>query len=119
VYASIIKENLMPKRSKPKEEIVQTEPREAAAGSSDPGGDGSYRQGQIVLCKILNSEPGGYKLDMPGFLPTSARLRPGDDVLAQYVCVHRGRVMVASSFSSTEADNTQNRSWLVQPISVD
>lgn len=114
----------MSKRSKPTAEIVQYEQLKAAAGGSGSSGSGGYRSGQKIVCKIMNSEPGGYVVsipndNMPGFLPTSALLHPGAEVLAQYVCVHRGRVMVSALFSRTETDITRNRSWLVQPLSVD
>ena len=60
-----------------------------------------YKAGQNVACKVVTAEPGGYavlitKDNLPGFLPTEARLRIGEEVLAQFVCVHNNRVLLSS-----------------------
>ena len=60
-----------------------------------------YKAGQTVACKVVHSEPGGYavlipKDNLPGFLPTEAKLRIGEEVLAQFVCVHNNRILLSS-----------------------
>lgn len=60
-----------------------------------------YKAGQTVACKVVQAEPGGYavlipKDNLPGFLPTEAKLRIGEEVLAQYVCVHNNRILLSS-----------------------
>jgi hypothetical protein len=63
-----------------------------------------YKPGQNVVCKIVKDEPGGYSViipkdALPGFLPTLAKLRTGDEISAQFVCVHNNRVLLSSRFS--------------------
>jgi len=65
-----------------------------------------YKPGQNVICKVTNAEPGGYaviipKDNLPGFLPTQALLRQGEEILAQYVCVHNNRILLSARFSNT------------------
>lgn len=60
-----------------------------------------YKAGQTVACKVVQAEPGGYavlipKDNLPGFLPTEAKLRIGEEILAQYVCVHNNRILLSS-----------------------
>ncbi len=62
-----------------------------------------YKAGQNVVCKVTNSEPGGYavlipKDNLPGFLPTQATLKPGEEILAQFVCVHNNRILLSARF---------------------
>jgi len=74
-----------------------------------------YKPGQNVICKVTNAEPGGYaviipKDNLPGFLPTQANLRTGEEILAQYVCVHNNRILLSARFSNTSASiNTQTQ----------
>jgi len=65
-----------------------------------------YKAGQNVACKVTAAEPGGYaviipKDNLPGFLPTEAKLKVGEDVLAQFVCVHNNRILLSSKFAGT------------------
>lgn len=67
-----------------------------------------YKAGQNVACKVVAAEPGGYavlitKDNLPGFLPTEARLRIGEEVLAQFVCVHNNRVLLSSRMANVQA----------------
>jgi len=60
-----------------------------------------YKAGQNVSCKVIAAEPGGYavvihKDNLPGFLPTDAQLKSGEEVLAQFVCVANNRVLLSS-----------------------
>lgn len=70
-----------------------------------------YKAGQNVVCKVTNSEPGGYavvisKDNLPGFLPTQTRLNPGEEILAQFVCVHNNRILLSARFSNTSVGGT-------------
>lgn len=54
----------------------------------------------------MAAEPGGYavlipKDNLPGFLPTDQKLKVGEEVLAQYVCVDKNRILLTSRFSGT------------------
>lgn len=65
----------------------------------------SLKAGQTVLCKVLQKEPAGYAVILPkynlkGFLPTEAHLKTGDELLAQYVCVHNNRILLSARMSS-------------------
>jgi hypothetical protein len=67
-----------------------------------------YKAGQNVVCRVGNAEPGGYaviipKDNLPGFLPTPAQLKPGEEILAQFVCVHNNRILLSARFSSSSA----------------
>lgn len=67
-----------------------------------------YKAGQNVACRVMAQEPGGYSViipkdNLPGFLPTEAKLKIGEEILAQFVCVHNNRVLLSSRFSGTAA----------------
>lgn len=52
---------------------------------------GGYRSGQNVLCEVVRPLEDGYRLqldrtDKSGFIRTKARLKPGDIVLATFIC---------------------------------
>jgi hypothetical protein len=73
-----------------------------------------YKPGQNVICKVTNAEPGGYaviipKDGLPGFLPTQAMLRTGEEILAQYVCVHNNRILLSARFSNTSVSIKQTQ----------
>jgi hypothetical protein len=70
-----------------------------------------YKAGQTIACKVLAAEPGGYAVIIPkdnlrGFLPTEARLKIGEEVLAQYVCVHNNRILLSARMAGTPQGNT-------------
>jgi hypothetical protein len=80
-------------------------PTTTNAGSS---GGGWLKAGDRIVCKITRAEPGGYALTIPklglqGFLPSEKKLKPGDEVLANYVCVSNGRILVQSRFGQCTA----------------
>ncbi len=80
-----------------------------------------YKAGQNVACKVVAAEPGGYavnimKDNLPGFLPTDQKLKAGDEVLAQFVCVHNNRVLLSSLLSGSQLA-TQNYKAPTQSIS--
>ncbi|MBY0360224.1 MAG: hypothetical protein K2W82_19645 [Candidatus Obscuribacterales bacterium] len=65
-----------------------------------------YKAGQLVSCKVVASEPGGYSVvivkdNLPGFLPIEARLKIGEEVLAQFVCVHNNRVLLSARMAGS------------------
>lgn len=80
-----------------------------------------YKAGQTIACKVLAAEPGGYSVIIPkdgarGFLPTEAKLKIGEEVLAQYVCVHNNRILLsarmnAQQASGSSAPRTQAPDW--------
>lgn len=97
----------MPRRRTPKARITEYKQLKTAAGGSgvSDGGDGSgLKPGDNLVCRIVNTEPGGYavivkKGDHPGFLPTQAMLRMGAEIVAKYVCMHNGRILVSARFT--------------------
>ncbi|CAN5573373.1 hypothetical protein BH10CYA1_BH10CYA1_21720 [soil metagenome] len=77
-----------------------------------------YKAGQNVVCKVVKDEPGGYaviipKDNLPGFLPTQALLRTGEEILAQFVCVHNHRILLSARFSNnvSKLSATPNVRW--------
>src|SRR5271157_6021220 len=63
-----------------------------------------YKAGQSVVCRVRGPEPGGYSVtipkdNLPGFLPTQAHLKPGEEILAQFVCVHNNRILLSTRFA--------------------
>lgn len=102
----------MLKRPRPIDsEIVEYQQSKTAAGGSGAGGGGSgtigggggsgFKAGQNLVCGIVAAEPGGYtvvlkKGNLSGFLPTEVHLKRNEEVLAQFVCMHNGRVLLAS-----------------------
>ena len=64
-----------------------------------------YKPGQNVICQILRSEPGGYSVvipkdNLPGFLPSDQTHLPGKEVLAQFVCVDKNRMLLSERFTA-------------------
>lgn len=60
-----------------------------------------YKAGQLVGCKVVATEPGGYSVlivkdNLPGFLPTENKLKLGEEILAQFVCIHNNRVLLSA-----------------------
>jgi len=99
----------MPRRHKPHAEIIQYKQLKTAAGGSGSfgGGGGGFAPGQNLICKVSHAEPSGYaviivKDNLPGFLPTEVRLRPGEEILAQFVCVSNRRILLSSRFGDTK-----------------
>jgi len=84
----------------------------ATSGSS--GGNSGYRPGQNLLCKITQVEAGGYACivlqdNLPGFLPTNAHLKEGEEIMGQYVCVHNNRILLSARFSQTDLGTGEKR----------
>jgi hypothetical protein len=84
-----------------------------------------YKAGQNVVCKVVKAEPGGYavfipKDNIPGFLPTEAKLKDGEEVLAQFVCVHNNRVLLSARMHGNldpgryKQTQTQSGNWQQQ-----
>jgi hypothetical protein len=73
-----------------------------------------YKAGQNVVCKVVKAEPGGYavhipKDNLPGFLPTEAKLKDGEEVLAQFVCVHNNRVLLSARMHGSNIQSQSGR----------
>jgi hypothetical protein len=104
----------MPKRRPPKAEIIEYKRLKASSGGGggggagaggSSGGGGGFYAGQNLVCKIVKAEPGGYAViipayNLPGFLPTQALLRTGDEILGQFVCVHNHRILLSARFNN-------------------
>ena len=86
-----------------------------------------YKPGQNVVCKIMKPEPGGYaviipKDNLPGFLPSDVRHKIGDEVLAQYVCLDKDRMLLSERFTAgkgpgggaAEPAKSEKVNWLEQ-----
>ena len=101
----------MPRRRPPKAMIIEYKQLKTAAGGSGTfggGGGSGFRAGENVICRVVSSEPGGYAVvikngNWPGFLPTQAMLRPGNEIVAQYICVHNNRVLVSVPVSGANS----------------
>lgn len=77
-------------------------PRGAAGGSGNEPPSG-FRAGERIMCRVVEPEPGGYsvtilKTNQPGFVKTTAELVAGVDFLAEFVCIHKKRVLVVPIF---------------------
>lgn len=64
-----------------------------------------YRAGQNLVCKVVESEHGGYSVrilkdDLPGFLPTQAQLKVGQEILVQFVRVRGERAILSKGFET-------------------
>ncbi len=79
-----------------------------------------YKAGQSMICKIVAAEPGGYSVvlvkdNLPGFLPTQEQLSPGQEVLAEFVCVHSNRILLSSRFAGGSTVSVTQAPPPVQP----
>lgn len=66
------------------------------------------RSGQSVPAVVVQEEPGGYfvwvrhgERKLPGYLPTQHVLRKGEEIVATYVCVHKGRILLTARFGNS------------------
>lgn len=93
------------------------------------GGDGinpwkvqGYKPGQNVYCRIVRPEPGGYavliiKDNLPGYLPSNAHHNIGEEILAQFVCVDRNRILLSERFTASSGNvfvNQEQIDWTSQ-----
>ena len=103
----------MPKRTRaPKAKIIAYKQLKTAAGGSGASGGGSgggfwtpYKPGWNVACQVNYAEKNGYavtiqKDNLPGFIKTANTLKPGDEILGVFVCVHNGRILLSQLFSA-------------------
>jgi len=107
----------MPKRFRPlSPQIIEYKQLKTAAGGSGSSGGGGgpfYKEGQIIACKVHYAEKDGYavnsqKYNLPGFMKTSKILKPGDDVLGVFVCVHNGRMILSQLFLESRGTKHQS-----------
>lgn len=98
----------MAERRHTRAQIIRFQRLKAASGGTGFSGGGGYRAGQSLICKISHAEPGGFgvlilKANDPGFLPTGQNLIPGDEIVAKYVCISNGRILLQPLFKSQPA----------------
>jgi len=60
---------------------------------------GAYSAGQMLLCKIVSPEGGGYSVlilpdDVQAYLISNRRHKPGEQVWTQFLCISDDRLMV-------------------------
>ncbi len=67
-----------------------------------------YKPGQNIQCTIIAAENDGYSVTvkkdkdiLPGFLKTLNNFRIGEEVLAQYVGVQNGRILLSALFAQS------------------
>jgi hypothetical protein len=65
---------------------------------------GGLKAGQRVDCVVVCTSPGGYLVTIPklksdGFLPAEYLLKPGQHVVASFVCYSNNRMLLHSSKS--------------------
>jgi hypothetical protein len=83
-----------------------------ATGDNDNRGKGPFRAGEKLVCKVIQAEPGGYAVSIKkgnfhGFLPSDELLKPGEEVAAQYVCTHNGRLLLSGRLSAAQLLKTR------------
>jgi hypothetical protein len=74
-------------------------------GSSDWKTIRALKAGQILPCRIVGREDGGYAVEtrregLPGFLPSNSKHEIGDDVQTMFVRVDQRRLLLSERFSS-------------------
>lgn len=75
------------------------------SGSGSGASGGGFSSGQNLSCKVIRKEPGGYtvhvgKDKLQGFLPTQAELEMEIELIATYMCMHNGRLLLSARFST-------------------
>jgi hypothetical protein len=85
-----------------------------SSGKLNPWKLTGYKAGQNVACKIMGPEAGGYSVlctkdNLPGYLPTDAKFKVGEEVLAQFVAVQNNRVLLSSRFSAAAQAQQQKQ----------
>jgi hypothetical protein len=79
-------------------------------GAGESGHDQShpdYKPGQNITCTVIQAQRNGYLVSVPatgerGFYGTNAQLNPNETILAQYICRHSGRVMLAPIYDKSK-----------------
>tara|TARA_Y100001978_G_C23464749_1_gene324060 strand:+ start:189 stop:620 length:432 start_codon:yes stop_codon:yes gene_type:complete len=68
----------------------------------------SFKPGQNVICRVVEKEPGGYAVvvDPPsvpgwtwGYVPSDQTHMPGKELLTQFVCWDKGRLLLTERFT--------------------
>lgn len=74
-------------------------------GTGEPGRGqpGRFRAGQNVICQVLEPSMEGYLVsvagcELPAYIQTKATLQPKEEILAQFVCVSQGRMLLSAIF---------------------
>lgn len=82
--------------------------RIGAAGGDDgvnPWKIRGYKPGQNVMCRVVRPEPGGYSVlitkdNLPGYLPSNQHHANGEEILAQFVCIDKNRMLLSERFTA-------------------
>ncbi len=86
---------------------ISDKPRQPrAAYLTKTGAYHGYKGGRNVVCRIVCEERSGYavvikKDNLPGFIKTIEKLKLGSEILAKFVCVHRGRALLSPIFQES------------------
>lgn len=74
-------------------------------GSSDWKTIRALKAGQVLPCRIVGREDGGYAVEtrregLPGFLPSNSKHEIGDEVQTMFVRVDQRRLLLSERFTS-------------------
>lgn len=87
-------------------------------GCQGGGASENLKGGENLACKVIASDVGGYavlipKYNLPGFLPTDAKLHSGQELLVQFVGVANKRiVLIRPEDRSRPVTNEPNEDFL-------
>lgn len=73
------------------------------------GGPTSLKPGYNVTCRVTKAEAGGYAVielseGLPGYLPTSVSFRIGEQLLLNFVCIDKNRMLLSRLAHSVPED---------------
>lgn len=98
----------------------QSAKADAIATALEYRDDVPFQAGDSVDCSVVATEPGGYEvivkdIGRKGFLPTASKLKPGDEVVAQYVCASDEGLLLFS-FRSSDSKRGDSDSAVIAGI---
>lgn len=97
------------RRNRGKSRVDQSTPAGYLNAASDWKYYRGFKPGQILQCRIVGrAAPGGFDVltvqgGLLGYLPTYARHKVGDEVLAKFVCLYRDKLLLSERFIDWEA----------------
>lgn len=91
------------RRNRGKSRVDQSAPARYLNASSDWKYYRGFKPGQILQCRIVQAVPGGFDVltvqgGLRGYLPTYAKHKVGDEVLAKFVCLYRDKLLLSERF---------------------
>ena len=91
------------RRNRGKSRVDQSTPAGYLNASSDWKYYRGFKPGQILQCRIVRAVPGGFDVltvrgGLRGYLPTCAKHKVGDEVLAKFVCFDRDKLLLSERF---------------------